>query len=145
MIKAEIHQSLLKGGQRLPKKLVQKTLREVSKELVEKGDKRVSIAFVSHSQMKHLNKTYRGKDAVTDVLSFSLDDETHLGELILNYGQAKKQAVQMKHIVRHELVFLIVHGLLHLYGFDHETEKEQKVMFEKQARILTRLGINPAI
>lgn len=145
MITPEVNQSRLKGGQRMPRKLIEKTLRAVANEKKEKKNKRVSIAFVSEKEIRELNKRYRGKNYVTDVLSFSMDDEELLGELILSYEQAQRQAIEMKHSTRDELTFLIVHGTLHLYGHDHEEEREAKKMFAHQEKILKKLGVNPRI
>ena len=145
MIRAEVNQQLLKGGQRLARALVARTLRAVAKVVGEKRSVGVSIAFVTKAQMRVLNKQYRGKDSITDVLSFALDEDGELGELILSYDQAKVQAKEMQHATRHELVFLITHGLLHLYGHDHEKPKDAKKMFALQTQILNKMGVNPKI
>ncbi|PJA45079.1 rRNA maturation RNase YbeY [Candidatus Uhrbacteria bacterium CG_4_9_14_3_um_filter_50_9] len=145
MIRAELNQSRLRGGQRLPLVFAQKALGACAKELNEKKHKRVSIAFVSEKEMRRLNNAYRGKDTVTDVLSFALDEDGFIGELILSYEQAARQAKQMNHSVRTEIGFLIVHGILHLYGYDHEQSAQAKKMFARQVRILKTLGINPAL
>ena len=138
-----MNQSRLKGGQYLSFGVLDSALRSISKELSLKGDTVVSIAFISPKEMKKLNKQYRGKDGVTDVLSFCYEDEDIVGELLICYEQAKKQALLRKHSVRDEVIFLIVHGLLHLFGHDHENEKDKKKMTLIQARILKKLKINP--
>ncbi len=145
MIQAELNQQRLRGGQRLPRVVLNRVLRVVSKELGVRGSVFVSIAFVDKKTMKSLNKTYRGKDTVTDVLSFTLNSPQMLGELILSYDQAKLQAGEQKHSVRDELSFLIVHGLLHLHGYDHEKPADAHLMFPLQERILRKLHINPAL
>ena len=145
MIQAELNQQQLRGGERLPRAVLEQALSAVSKQLGIKKTVSVSIAFVDKKTMKSLNKTYRGKDAVTDVLSFTLGSPELLGELILSYDQAKIQAKTQKHSVRSELVFLIIHGLLHLHGYDHEQPKQAKQMFALQENILQSLGINPAL
>ncbi len=145
MIRSELNQTQLKGGQRLPLRLLKNVLSQVAKELRVKKDTLVSVAFVDKKMMRRLNKQYRGKDKVTDVLSFGLDDNESLGELILSYDQARIQAKEMGHSVRDEIVFLIVHGMLHLYGHDHEKTSEAKLMFERQTRILKKLKVDPRI
>jgi len=140
----EINQSRLRGGQRVPKVRVEEAVRSVQRDL-KKKEKVVSVAFVSEKEMKRLNAQYRGKHAVTDILSFSLDDPETLGELILNYEQAERQAKEMGHSTRDEIIFLLVHGMLHLYGYDHETPKDSKKMFPLQTKILTSLGIDPRL
>ena len=148
MIQLELNQTRLHGGERLPKALLDRVVLEVSKELPVKQLKPVriiSVAFVSEKEMRKLNLQYRGKDRVTDVLSFTLDQPDSFGEIILSYEQAKRQAKTMKHSVRAELTFLLVHGLLHVFGHDHEVEKDAKKMFSLQTHALERLGINPKI
>ena len=145
MIVAELNQECLKGGQRLPRAVLDRALAVVSKELKIRKKREVSIAFVSKRTMKQLNKTYRGKDSVTDVLSFGIDDPVSLGELILSYDQAHLQAKQQSHSVRHEIVFLIVHGLLHLHSYDHEQEGDARKMFAVQDRLLRTLDVNPSL
>lgn len=105
----------------------------------------VSIGFVSAARMREFNRAWRGKDKVTDVLSFELGEGSLKGEILLSYEQAALQAKQMKHSVRDELYFLIVHGVLHLWGYDHEDPKDAKKMFPLQKKILKSLKINPRI
>lgn len=145
MIEVELNQQLLRGGQRIPRAVLQSVLVAVSRELGVKSRKQVSVVFVPPRTMKQLNKSYRGKDYVTDVLSFSLGDDPLFGELVLSYDQAKKQAAEQKHSVRDELVFLIVHGMLHLFGYDHERPSDARVMFPIQERLLKKLHVNPAL
>lgn len=144
-LRAELNQRRLRGGQRLPKKLLSRVLREIAKEVPKTKGKTVSIAFISPREMRTLNHTYRGKDAMTDVLSFPLEAEEVAGEVLISYKQAKRQAAQMGHTTRDELVFLIVHGVLHVFGYDHETPKDAQHMFPLQTKILKRLGVNPRI
>ena len=142
MITAELNQTRLKGGQRLPKKRLQEVLDACAKVLHMKERTPISIGFVSEKQIRSLNKIWRQKDRVTDVLSFELNDDFLKGEILLNYQQAKRQALQLKHSIRDELFFLIVHGVLHLFGYDHEKKQESQRMFALQAQILESLGID---
>lgn len=107
-----------------------------------KQEQAVSIGFVSPAQMRALNRQWRGNDKVTDVLSFALDVGSLKGEILLSYEQANLQAKQMKHSVRDELCFLIVHGVLHLWGYDHEDPEDAKKMFLLQEKILKNLMID---
>ena len=106
----------------LVKKTVNKFLRKhkLSK-------KEVSVAFVGEARMQELNKRYRKKDKVTDVLSFS-GENSFLGEIIINYPQIKQQAKKFNNKSDQELVFILVHGLLHLIGYDDKTETGRKKM-----------------
>ncbi len=145
MITVELNQTRLKGGQRLPKKRLQEVLAVCTRILGVKKQIVLSIGFVSEKQIRTLNKIWRQKDLVTDVLSFELDDAFLKGEVLLNYEQAKRQALALKHSTRDELYFLIVHGVLHLFGHDHETQQDAKCMFALQTKILKSLGIDSRI
>ena len=95
--------------------------------------------------MRKLNFTWRGKDRLTDVLSFELNEGTLKGEILLSYQQAVKQAKEMGHSTRDELCFLIVHGVLHLWGYDHENPKDAQKMFPLQESILKNLQIDSRV
>lgn len=151
MISFELNQARLKGGRRLKEADVKRALQAVAAGLRRKKDAEFSIAFVSEREMKKLNKEWRGKDAVTDVLSFGRAEKAEraergeMGEILICYEQAKRQAKDMGHSVRDEVMFLLVHGALHLFGHDHERPAGAKRMFPLQSRILTKLGIDPRI
>ena len=140
MIGFELNQEILRGGQRLSRRLVQGVLAACAAELKPRKDVELSIAFVSERAMRKLNKDLRGKDSVTDVLSFE-----GTNEILLCYPQAVRQGKEMGHSTRDELVFLIVHGVLHTFGYDHMEPKDAKRMFPRQTRILTALGVDPRI
>lgn len=100
-------------------------VKKVSEKFLKKykiKNKEVSIVFVGDSAIRKINKQYRGKDKATDVLSFEGEDE-FLGEILIDYAQIKRQAKKFKNKTKDELVFILVHGLLHLLGYDDETEK----------------------
>lgn len=90
-------------------------------------NREVSIAFVSDSEIKKINKQYRHLDKATDVLSFAGEDN-FLGEIIIDFAQIKRQAKEFDKKVKDELIFILVHGLLHLAGYDDKTEKERLEM-----------------
>jgi probable rRNA maturation factor len=89
----------------------------------------LSVALVSDARIRKLNKEYRQKDQVTDVLSFPDDDG--LGELILAPAQIRRQAPDSHNTFEQELVFMLVHGLYHLLGFEDDSESKKKLMIEK--------------
>ncbi|MBI4779098.1 rRNA maturation RNase YbeY [Candidatus Falkowbacteria bacterium] len=91
--------------------------------------KEISIAFVGDEEIKKINFKYRGLDKVTDILSFSGDGD-YFGEIVIDYDQIKRQAVDFKNSIHKELVFILVHGLLHLLGYSDETEEERKKMIK---------------
>ncbi|ADO76811.1 rRNA maturation RNase YbeY [Halanaerobium praevalens] len=101
----------------------------------------VSIAFVTKAKIKELNNDYRDKDSVTDVLSFPMDAEV-LGDIIISAQIASEQAQEYKHSLKRELAYLTVHGMLHLFGYDHHGQEEKNEMRQKEERVLTQLGIS---
>lgn len=98
--------------------------------------KEISIALLSALEIKKLNKIYRHKDKVTDVLSFGLDDKHLLGEIVICVEQAKKQAQEKKQSLQSELKLLVVHGTLHLLGYDHEISAKEAERQEAEEKTL---------
>ena len=99
-----------------------------------------SVAFVSDSRMKQLNEVFRGKDTTTDVLSFPYEadkfdpDKTNLGDIVISAEQAQKQAAENGLTLEGEIKQLILHGLLHLCGYDHETDNGEMNARELELR-----------
>lgn len=108
-----------------------------------------SIIFVDLEEIQRINRKYRGLDRVTDVISFALEDtEDHinndiriLGDIYICIPKMKEQANTYGHSIKRELSFLTVHGLLHLLGYDHMNEEEEKIMFGLQELVLNEAGI----
>ncbi len=107
-----------------------------------KINKDVSVALVGDKTMKRLNKQSRGIDRVTDVLAFVDDDPEFLGEIIINYAQIKRQAPRFDNSVRAELIFVLVHGLLHLLGYEDETREGKQEMERLGKKFVNRLQIH---
>ena len=101
----------------------------------------VSIAFVTNQKIKELNLKYRDKNEATDVLSFPIDAEM-LGDIIISAIRAAEQAEEYGHSLKRELAYLTVHGMLHLFGYDHHSAEEKKEMRQKEERVLTQLDIS---
>ena len=93
----------------------------------------VTVALVTDGQVRALNARYRDKDAATDVLSFPADEPDQLGDVVIAAGVARRQAKAAGHALRTEVRILALHGLLHLLGYDHETDDG------RMARVETRL------
>lgn len=103
-------------------------------------NKDISIAFIGDAEIKKINKRYRGLNKPTDVLSFS-GEEDFLGEILIDYNQIKRQAKKYSHTTEQELIFILVHGLLHLIGFDDKTEKGRREIDQLAKKfIVQRLG-----
>jgi len=92
-----------------------------------KSNLEVSIVFVGAGLMKKLNSRYRRINKATDVLSFS-GDNNFIGEILINYARIKIQAKKYNHTLNQELVFILIHGLLHLLGYDDKTTKGRQKM-----------------
>ncbi len=103
------------------------------------------IVFCNDEYIHKINLEYRGKDRATDVISFAIfadspeeerfifdDEEINLGEIIISIDTLKKQALENNVSIKDELYFLISHGILHLFGFDHQTNKDYNVMISYQ-------------
>lgn len=107
-----------------------------------------NIIFVDSNTIHEINKTYRNVDRVTDVISFALEDNETieldhrvLGDIYICIERAEEQAKEYGHSFLRELSFLTIHGLLHLLGYDHIEQEEEKIMFQKQEDILNEFGI----
>lgn len=118
------------------------------------SDSEVSVTFVTNEMIRDINREYRGKDQPTDVISFAMEElgegETAiigsteprmLGDIIISLDRTKEQAADYGHSFERELGFLAVHGFLHLLGYDHMTDEDEKKMFSRQEEILVSLGI----
>ena len=109
----------------------------------------VNIIIVDNKEIRKINKEYRGIDRETDVISFALEDDNTfielpirvLGDIYISIDKAKSQALEYGHSLKREICFLVVHGILHLLGYDHMNEEEEKIMFERQDKILDELDI----
>lgn len=100
----------------------------------------ISLLITNDETIHLLNKEYRQKDRPTDVLSFPMEDDIMLGDIVISLDTAKNQAQEREIGLDREIAFLFIHGLLHLLGYDHETSAEdEKEMFALQEEILKKL------
>lgn len=134
MIHYEVNQL---SGRKIPLAKWEKWFQAIAREIKSAKNLEVSVAVVGDMAIKKLNKVYRGKDEITDVLSFdemSSAIEKHfaakdfLGEIVICYQQAKRQAKKARHSLDDEMQLLLTHGFLHLLGYDHEIKKEAQKM-----------------
>ena len=110
------------------RKRIRKAVEELLQDKGLTGKVVLSVSVVGERKIKELNKKYLGKDEMTDVLSFSQmegtlvpeDDQMLLGDVIVCYNVAKKQAVKLNKILDEEIEFLVLHGVLHLLGVHHD-------------------------
>ncbi|RUM60219.1 MAG: rRNA maturation RNase YbeY [Persephonella sp.] len=123
------------------KEITKKILEELNLDKVE-----VSITLTDNDRIRELNKNWRNKDKETDVLSFPINEKplryryTVLGDVIISIPFAKRQAEEIGYSYKEEILRLLIHGILHLLGYDHEKdEKEAEIMFSLQDRIFNKL------
>ncbi len=112
----------------------------------------ISVTIVDNNEIHSINLKHRGIDRPTDVLSFPLIDfnkevlpadgsKIYLGDIIISIERAVEQANEYGHSIDREIGFLTAHSMLHLLGYDHITEAEEKIMFSKQEEILNNLNL----
>ncbi len=114
----------------------------------------VSVSIVDDAEIQALNKEYRHIDRPTDVLSFALDEgedepellgapgEHLLGDIVLSAETARREGDEFGHVLERELIYLAVHGLLHLLGYDHLREEEKRIMRAKEEEALRAVGLS---
>lgn len=127
-----------------------KFLKRIALKFLKDEDKEVSIVLVDKEKIRELNKKFRKEDRFTDVLAFPLGREFIstrglLGEVIISVEIAEKQAKERNHSLREELVLLLIHGILHLRGYDDKEEKKKEIMEKKEREVLISLGMRENI
>lgn len=123
------------------KKNIRSTVLKIFTILVQPKDSEICISFVDDETIRELNNTYRNINRATDVLSFPQDgpDFSILGDIVISVDTAKRHAVRYENTYEFEITKLIVHGILHLLGFDHKKKKETIVMREKEKQLLAQV------
>ncbi|WP_420829654.1 rRNA maturation RNase YbeY [Crassaminicella indica] len=108
----------------------------------------VSISFVDNEEIHILNRDFRGVDRPTDVLSFpqyvnikEIEEPICIGDIVISLERAKEQADEYGHSFEREVLFLTVHSMFHLFGYDHDTEENRKIMRKKEEEVLEEMGI----
>ena len=121
---------------------------------VDEDGAEVSVSFVSSDKIRELNRDYRDVDSVTDVLSFpqfetvdeliESEEDTgvaELGDVVICMDRAKSQAEEFGHPLKREVIYLFVHSILHLLGYDHMEEDAKKIMRAREEETMEKLGI----
>ena len=107
----------------------------------------LTISITGDQDIRKLNKQFRKVDSPTDVLSFPSDEidpqtnRRYVGDIVISFQRAKEQALDFNHSVMKEISILIIHGILHLFQYDHESQDEAKKMFSLQDEIMNELEI----
>lgn len=143
-----------KFSRSVSKSWLRKTVQKVLQSAGVGAPVEVGLVITGDRTIRRLNRIYRGEDEVTDVLAFSMSSQKgtrdkrfilppngicHLGEVIVCYPQAARQCGPQGHTVTDELELLIVHGILHLLGYDHETPAQKTHMRKKEEEILAKI------
>ena len=138
------------------RKLAEQLLAFAAEELQLKDNDEMSLTFVKNPEIRKMNAQYRGVDRATDVISFAINDDDEdilmddemaamipkdLGDLFISIDKVKEQALFLGHSEDRELGFLVVHGFLHLNGYDHEQADDEQKMFSLQEKILDAYGL----
>lgn len=131
---------------KLDTKVLQDFVDQLPARVDEAGGRTFSVALVSDRRMVELNRFFRDRDSTTDVLSFPQEAETfeseqinNLGDVVISTEQAERQAKENKLSLENEIKELILHGLLHLCGYDHETDNGE--MNTRELELRAKLGI----
>ena len=133
---------------KIDKRKIRSTVLKVLK-ILDCPDKEISISFVDDEYIKQLNKQYLGKDQATNVLSFSLQEGEYgdinpqiLGDIIVSVETAQRDALYGKLNIAREIDFLLIHGILHLLGYNHEntTKKESNKMQQKEKELFNKIN-----
>lgn len=134
--------------------LLERALQFASKREGLSGETEMSVNFVDDREIQELNRNYRQKDSPTDVISFAMqelgegeikidgpDMPIILGDIVISVDRAEEQAEEYGHSLEREFAFLTIHGFLHLLGYNHLNDEEEKEMFDLQNKILSEFGI----
>jgi probable rRNA maturation factor len=140
-----IHVSCPRGRPAVNPQLIERAAVATLTHLSAQGD--LSIVLAGDKQLRELNRHYLGVDAPTDVLSFPASEtdpesgESYLGDILISVQRAEQQAAAAGHPLEAEAQLLVVHGMLHLLGYDHAEPAEKSRMWVAQAAILQSLGL----
>ena len=113
--------------------------------LLDFEDFELTIVFETNNEMQNLNNKFRNVNKPTDVLSFESDlvnpetDKKILGDIIVSAEEAKSQAKTVGHSVEHEILLLVIHGILHLLKYDHMNKEDETIMFTKQREVFEKI------
>jgi probable rRNA maturation factor len=113
-----------------------KQIAAIVKRVAGRGKREVSITFVRDPEIRKLNRKYRGIDRATDVLSFPMDDEDVLGDIVISADTAKRNAKRYGVTPEKEVKRLLVHGTLHLLGYDHVKMSDRALMRKMEERFM---------
>ena len=131
----------------------EETIAQVAKRCLQKegieDEVEIGVTFTDNEGIREINREYRNIDSATDVLSFPMyeadealvdEDVILFGDIVISLERAQEQSVEFGHSLEREVMYLLVHGLLHLSGYDHMNDDDKKVMRRKEEELLTEIG-----
>jgi probable rRNA maturation factor len=126
-----------------------KTVRDTCEEALPNGQYEIAVVLADDAFIKALNRDFRGKNSPTNVLSFPSDGlpekgakQKYLGDIVMALETVEREAKSQKKLFKHHAIHLLVHGTLHLLGYDHEQEDDAEAMESKEIKILKKLKVN---
>ena len=137
-----------KYGDLIPNDVLQETAQNTLQQTRLADMPSLSIKITGDQEIQELNTAYRGIDKATDVLSFVADyydpdlESRYLGDIVISFPRAAEQAEKQGHPVRSELQLLVIHGVLHLLGYDHGSVDQKAAMWKIQNQILQTIGLD---
>lgn len=124
---------------KVDKSFLQKVAKRIFKSIKLREIQEISVAIIGDDEIKNLNKKYRKKDKVTDVLAFDYGSPGSQGEIFICLPQAERQAKKIGHSLKNELGILLIHGILHLAGYEDKTVKDRERMNKMQENIWRKI------
>ncbi|MGL4951917.1 MAG: rRNA maturation RNase YbeY [Mycoplasma sp.] len=123
-----------------------KKINKITRKKIKTKDKRsLVVNIVDMNEIREINSKYRNKNSTTDVITFCFDESMPnspiLGEMYICLEKAQEQAIEYNHSFMREICFLFVHGLLHLFGYDHMNDEDEKIMINLQNEILNEMKL----
>jgi len=119
----------------------------IKKEYDSEKDVYISVLISDNDEIQNINREYRGKDMPTDVISFAYNETDNegiydvLGDIIISFDKVEEQSKEYEHSIEREFFYVLLHGILHLLGYDHIEEEDKKIMREKEEQILEKYNI----
>lgn len=129
---------------RLNERLIETIAIDIVRMIRKENCAELEFIFVNDAEIKRFNKAYKGRDRATDVLSFGIDrsefgEKKFLGQIIISLDTARRNAREFRTVFTDEIVLYVVHGILHLFGYDDRSGRESARMTKKQTEIMERL------
>ena len=130
------------SSRRAPRKALYRLAKVICEGECVSPNSQMNVIISDNSRLKQLNRKYRGKNKPTDVLSFNFRNvagSNEFGEVYISVEKAQSQALERGHSFKHEILSLACHGILHVLGYDHDNDKAERKMKERERRYLSAI------